>query len=102
MVYLNQAATTYPKPKRVLEAHAAALCAPPEGQFRDGSTWGGEVFDRCRENLGRLLGIADAGRIVFASGATDAASAMTASASAAQRRSLMRPHPRTGRPASRV
>ena len=76
MVYLNQAATTYPKPKRVLEAHAAALCAPPEGQFRDGSTWGGEVFDRCRENLGRLLGIADARRIVFASGATDAANAL--------------------------
>lgn len=76
MIYLNQAATTFPKPRRVLEAHAAALSAPPEGQFRSGAARNGNVFDRCRDNLGRLLGISAVGRIFFTSGATDAANAL--------------------------
>ena len=76
MIWLNQAATTFPKPRCVLEAHAAALSAPPEGQFRGSAARNRDVFDRCRENLGRLLGIADADRIYFTSGATDAANAL--------------------------
>ena len=76
MIYLNQAATTFPKPRCVLDAHAAALSAPPEGQFRGSAAQNGNVFDRCRNNMGRLLGIADADRIYFTSGATDAANAL--------------------------
>ena len=76
MIDLNQAATTFPKPRCVLEAHAAALCAPPEGQFRGSARRGGNVFDRCRENLGRLLGLSATDRVFFASGATDAANAL--------------------------
>ena len=72
MIYLNNAATTYPKPQCVLDAHAAALLNPPASQFRSSGTIGkGDVFTQCREKLGRLLGIADAGRIFFSSGATD-------------------------------
>lgn len=74
VIYLNHAATSYPKPRCVLKAYTAALEALPAGQFR------GEIrgindgaMDRCRTNLGKILGIADAKRIFFSSGATDAA-----------------------------
>lgn len=76
MVYLNQAATTWPKPPRVLEAHAAALSAAPEGQFRSSARGGRDVMEACRQRLGALLGIADADRIFFSSGATDALNAL--------------------------
>lgn len=72
MIYLNNAATTYPKPQCVLDAHAAALLNPPSSQFRSSDTIGkGDIFMQCREQLGRLLGIADVSRIFFSSGATD-------------------------------
>lgn len=72
MIYLNHAATTYPKPQCVIEAHTAALSAPPAGQFRSsGQGRGKDMFTCCRENLGRLLGIGNPERIYFTSGATD-------------------------------
>lgn len=72
MVYLNNAATTYPKPQCVAQAHAAALCSPPAGQFRSsGQGTDKDIFTCCRENLGRLLGIGSPERIYFTSGATD-------------------------------
>ncbi len=74
MVYLNQAATTWPKPARVLEAHGLALSRLPAGQFRGGdSSEGQNPMDDCRKLLGAVLGVADHRRIYFASGATDAA-----------------------------
>ena len=76
MIWLNQAATSFPKPRCVLDAHAAALSAPPEGQFRSGGTPSGNGSDRCRESLGRLLGLSAVDRIFFACGATDAANAL--------------------------
>ena len=77
MVYLNQAATTWPKPPRVLEAHAAALSAVPAGQFRSSASRDGEdAADACRNRLSELLGIADARRVFFSSGATDSANAV--------------------------
>lgn len=72
MIYLNHAATTYPKPQCVTEAHAAAFSAPPSGQFRSSGQGGGkDVFTSCRENLARLLGIGSPEQIYFTSGATD-------------------------------
>lgn len=72
MMYLNNAATTYPKPQCVTDAHTAALSAPPAGQFRSsGQGRGKDVITGCRENLGRLLGIGSPERIYFTSGATD-------------------------------
>ncbi|HOO28727.1 MAG TPA: aminotransferase class V-fold PLP-dependent enzyme, partial [Lachnospiraceae bacterium] len=74
MIYLNNAATTYPKPQCVLDAHAAALCTIPAGQFRSAvDKTGKDVFQSCRESLGRLFHIADAQRIYFSFGATDSA-----------------------------
>ena len=73
MIYLNNAATTYPKPQCVTDAYTAAFSAPPAGQFRSsGQGRGQDIFTRCRENLGRLFGIGDPERIYFTSGATDA------------------------------
>lgn len=71
MIYLNNAATTWPKPPAVSEALMAALAAPPEGQGRGGLN-AADTLSSCRTALGRLLGIADSENIFFASGATDA------------------------------
>lgn len=72
MIYLNNAATTYPKPQCVCEAHAAALNNPPSSQFRSaGSSDEKNIFEVCRNNLGKLLGIQDTKRIFFSGGATD-------------------------------
>lgn len=77
MIYLNQAASSWPKPPRVLEVHGLALSSVPMGQFRGGaSANGADVMDACREQLGALLDIADWGRIYFSSGATDSANAL--------------------------
>lgn len=74
IVYLNNAATTYPKPQCVLDAHAAALCAVPASQYRSAADCTGkDVFEKCRTSIGRLLHIADTERIWFSSGATDSA-----------------------------
>ncbi len=77
MIYLNQAATTYPKPQCVLKAHTASLYELPESQFRTAAISPTEnIFDRCRRNLGELLGIHEIDRIFFSSGATDSANAL--------------------------
>lgn len=76
MIYLNQAASTWPKPPCVLQAQASALSAPPAGQFRGGAADGTGVMDECRRRLGTLLGIGDSERIFFSSGATDSANAV--------------------------
>lgn len=72
MIYLNQAATSYPKPSGVLEAVQACLKEPPASQFRGGAASGNQDgAAACRKKVGELLGIADAERIVFTSGATE-------------------------------
>ncbi len=72
MVYLNNAATTYPKPQSVLDAQIAAWQFPPDNPFRSSSFNNGkDVFTTCRENLGLLLGISETERIFFTSGATE-------------------------------
>lgn len=77
MIYLNQAASSWPKPPRVLQAHAAALSDIPSGQFRGGAALEkADVMDACRKKLGTLLGISDFERIYFSSGATDSANAV--------------------------
>lgn len=73
MIYLNNAATTYPKPQCVQEACNNFLQQPPTGQFRsafDESV--PDIFTECRKKLGRLLGIKEQKRIFFTSGATEA------------------------------
>ena len=77
MIYMNQAATTYPKPQCVLEVHTASLHTMPEGQFRsDLCTTGESILEQCRKNIGKLLGISEYDRIYFSCGATDSSNAV--------------------------
>ena len=75
MIYLNNAATTYPKPQNVLDACSAALRSVPESQFRSGRelTDGEDVFTVCKRNLGKIMGLSQTERIYLSSGATDSA-----------------------------
>lgn len=78
MIYLNHAATTYPKPQGVLDALAAASQLPPVPQYRSGAELrrdaDGDVFARCRRNLARIAGLRGREeRIYLSSGATDSA-----------------------------
>lgn len=73
MVYLNNAATSYPKPVCVRETLVRTIDAPPSGQFRSaGISDAGDIMGECRKRLGMLLGIGDTERIHFSSGSTEA------------------------------
>lgn len=69
-VYLNHAATSYPKPRPVVEAVLRTLSAPPPDTGR-----GGGVSDprpECRRLVAELLGVADPARVVLLPSATHA------------------------------
>ena len=69
-VYLNNAATSFPKPQRVVDAVVRALGAPPADTGRGG----GEADPRaeCRRLLAALLGVPDPLRVVLLPSATHA------------------------------
>ena len=70
MIYLNNAATSYPKPACVQQAVSEALAAPPrEGQR--GMLGVVDIAEECRTALAPLLGVEDTERIFFTSGATE-------------------------------
>lgn len=72
MIYLNNAATSYPKPPSVLEAVTAALACPPVSPMRSSLPQGKDLLTELRQKLGRLFNISDWERIFFCSSATDA------------------------------
>ncbi|MBO5460281.1 MAG: aminotransferase class V-fold PLP-dependent enzyme [Ruminococcus sp.] len=73
MVYLNNAATTYPKPPCVLDNVQACLEGAPVSQYRGVKELkSGDAVTNCRKALGELLNIKDYDRIWFTSGATEA------------------------------
>lgn len=74
MIYFNHAATTYPKPRRVLEAVARSLENVPDSQYRSVSCgeYKENVTKLCRGNLARLFHIENPERIFFTSGSTQA------------------------------
>lgn len=79
MIYLNNAATSYPKPDIVNNVFKEALNAPPSSQFRSSAIRdNADIFTECRMNLGKLLGIKDFERIYFASGSTEGLNAIIA------------------------
>ncbi|MAE70861.1 MAG: cysteine desulfurase [Gemmatimonadetes bacterium] len=69
-IYLNNAATSYPKPASVIEAVAAALAALPGSPGRGGGG-GDDPVRRCRGRVARFLGVRDPARLIFTSGATE-------------------------------
>lgn len=75
MIYLDNAATSYPKPREVLNAACAAVCAPFGNPGRSGhilSKRSAEAVFSAREAIARLLGLTKSENIVFTGGATAA------------------------------
>lgn len=71
MIYLNNAATSFPKPPGVIDAVKSYLSSVPYHSSRSGFSGGVDVVERCRGKLGQLFGIPGAGRVVFTSGGTE-------------------------------
>ena len=73
IIYLDNAATSFPKPKCVLEKTCSALFSPLGNPGRSGHEPGrksAEEIFRARENIARLLGLSASERVVFTGGAT--------------------------------
>ena len=75
MIYLDNAATSFPKPACVARAMADALTQCGANPGRAGhrlALAAGRIVEGCREDLAAMLGEADATRVAFACNATDA------------------------------
>ena len=75
MIYLDNAATSFPKPTCVVEAMASALSQSGANPGRAGhrlALAAGRIVEDCREALAELLGERDAARVAFAANTTDA------------------------------
>ena len=70
MTYLNNAATTYPKPPAVVDAVARALREPPVDPGR--SSGREDVVAACRRELAHLLSVNDPSRVILTPSATHA------------------------------
>lgn len=74
MIYMDNAATSYPKPPEVLDAlwESVVRCGNPGRGAHPLSVWAGEKILEAREMLGRLFRIEDSSRIAFTQNATHA------------------------------
>ncbi len=72
MVYLNNAATSFPKPPSVMHAVAKALETMPASAQRSSLAASDNLMDALREDLATLLHVSHPERIFLTSGATDA------------------------------
>ena len=75
MIYLDNAATTYPKPPEVIRAVAGVMEKIPGNPGRGGHAGalaGGRIVENCREQLCRLLGCGRPEQIIFCLNCTDA------------------------------
>ena len=74
MIYLDNAATTYPKPPEVARAVSGvikSIAGNPGRGGHPGAMAGGRMMENCRRRLSHLLGETDESRIVFTLGCTD-------------------------------
>lgn len=75
MIYLDNAATSWPKPACTIRAMSEALESCGANPGRAGhrlSVAAGRIVEGCREELAAMLGEEDAARMVFAQNTTDA------------------------------
>lgn len=75
MIYLDHAATSFPKPERVIRAVERCLrevAGSPGRGGHAGVLQANRLVFTARERAARLLGIGDAARVIFTSGATAA------------------------------
>ncbi len=74
-VYLDNAATTWPKPEgvyRAMDRFAREVGGNPGRSGHEKALEAGREVLRCRESLAALLGVSDPSRIVFTKNATEA------------------------------
>jgi cysteine desulfurase / selenocysteine lyase len=75
LIYLDNAATTFPKPgevlKRTLERYQRLCVSPGRGGY-DLAVEAGILVEETRQKLARFFGAPDPDRVIFASNATDA------------------------------
>jgi len=72
MIYLNNAATSYPKPKEVTDAvHNYLTKFPSHGGRSSVDKDSGDVVYECRKNLSELFNADEPNQIVFTSGCTE-------------------------------
>ncbi len=72
MIYLNNSATSYPKPRQVIDAVVDYINKPPSHGTRSGLESGaGDVIAQCREKLAKLFNTDNSDQIVFTSGSTE-------------------------------
>ena len=74
MVYLDNAATSWPKPERVYEVLGNVLQEAGGNPGRGGHTLADRAYRRvtaCRNAIARLLGIEDPREVILTSGATE-------------------------------
>jgi cysteine desulfurase family protein len=71
LIYLNNAATSWPKPPEVLAAIAQSLSLPVFGSGRTTGTQGDDYITQARERLCEFLGAESPEHLVFTHNATD-------------------------------
>jgi cysteine desulfurase/selenocysteine lyase len=71
VIYINNSATSYPKPQQVAEAVAFALGNPPEMTGRGEETGVKDRVRQARSRIARFFGCGDPSRLIFCSNATD-------------------------------
>ena len=75
VMYLDNAATSFPKPRCTVQAMADALETSGANPGRAGhrlSLAAGRIIEICRQHIAEMLGEADASRVAFAQNTTDA------------------------------
>ncbi|MBR5302047.1 MAG: aminotransferase class V-fold PLP-dependent enzyme [Clostridia bacterium] len=75
MIYLDNAATSFPKPQETAEVMLDALTRCGANPGRAGhrlALEAGRMVEQCREAIAQMLGETDASRVVFCQNATDA------------------------------
>ena len=75
MIYLDNAATTFPKPPEVIRAMAGVMekiGGNPGRAGHKGALAGGRIIEHCREEAARYLGVSDTEQIIFCLNCTDA------------------------------
>ncbi|WP_095642533.1 aminotransferase class V-fold PLP-dependent enzyme [Methanocorpusculum parvum] len=71
LIYLNNAATSWPKPPEIMDAISRSLSLPVFGSGRTTGTQGEDHITQARDELSALFGVDDPENIVFTHNATD-------------------------------
>ena len=72
MIYLNNAATSFPKPDSIIKKTVRCLSEIPDQQMRGGSARMQYSLESCRRIVSDFFGVTGKGNIIFTSGATQA------------------------------